>query len=47
MPDVREQYASAGMEVRSSASPEDFGKFIAQEQQKMRTLAANGGIKPE
>jgi tripartite-type tricarboxylate transporter receptor subunit TctC len=47
MPEVREQYAAAGMEVRSSPSPEDFGKFIAQEQQKMRTLAAKGGIKPE
>ena len=47
MPDVREQYAAAGMEVRSSASPEAFAKFIAQEQQKMRDLAARGGIKPE
>jgi tripartite-type tricarboxylate transporter receptor subunit TctC len=47
MPDVREQYAAAGMEVRSSASPEAFGKFIAQEQRKMRDLAASSGIKPE
>jgi tripartite-type tricarboxylate transporter receptor subunit TctC len=47
MSDVREQYAAAGAEVRSSASPEAFAKFIAQEQQKMRTLAANGGLKPE
>ena len=35
------------MEVRSSASPEAFAKFIAQEQQKMRNLAASGGLKPE
>jgi tripartite-type tricarboxylate transporter receptor subunit TctC len=47
MPDVREQYAAAGMEVRSSASPEAFAKFIAQEQQKMRNLASGGGITPE
>jgi tripartite-type tricarboxylate transporter receptor subunit TctC len=47
MPDVREQYAAAGMEVRSSASPEAFGKFIAQEQRKMRDLAASSGLKPE
>ena len=47
MPDVREQYAAAAMEVRSSATPEDFGKFIAQEQDKMRKLAASGGLKPE
>jgi tripartite-type tricarboxylate transporter receptor subunit TctC len=47
MTDVREQYAAAGVEIRSSASPEAFAKFIAQEQQKMRNLAATGGLKPE
>ena len=49
MPDVREQYASAGMEVRSSPSPEDFAKFIAQEQQKcVRSppTAASAGVAP-
>jgi len=33
--------------VRSSATPEEFGTFIAQEQAKMRRLAASGGLKPE
>jgi tripartite-type tricarboxylate transporter receptor subunit TctC len=47
MPDAREQYVAAGIEVRSSATPEAFGKFIAQEQQKMRELAARSGMKPE
>ena len=47
LPDVREQYVAAGVELRSSASPEAFAKFIAQEQQKMRNLAAGGGITPE
>jgi tripartite-type tricarboxylate transporter receptor subunit TctC len=47
LPEVREQYAAAGMEVRSSATPEEFGTFIAQEQAKMRRLAASGGLKPE
>lgn len=46
-PDVREQYAAAGVELRSSASPDAFVKFIAQEQQKMRRLADSGGLKPE
>jgi tripartite-type tricarboxylate transporter receptor subunit TctC len=45
--DVREQYAAAGVEMRSSASPEAFTKFIALEQQKMRKLADSGGLKPE
>jgi tripartite-type tricarboxylate transporter receptor subunit TctC len=47
MPDARDQYVAAGIEVRSSATPEAFGKFIAQEQQKMRELAARSGMKPE
>ena len=47
MTDVREQYVAAGVEMRSSPSPEAFAKFITQEQQKMRNLAAAGGIKPE
>ena len=46
MPDVREQYASAGMEVRSSA-PRRLRQIHRAGTQKMRTLAANGGIKPE
>ncbi len=47
MTDVREQYIAAGVEMRSSTSPEAFAKFIAQEQQKMRQLAATGGLIPE
>ena len=47
MQDVREQYVAAGVEVRSSASPEAFARFIVAEQQKMRNIAAAGGLKPE
>jgi tripartite-type tricarboxylate transporter receptor subunit TctC len=47
MQDVRDQYVAAGVEVRSSASPDAFAKFIVAEQQKMRNIAAAGGIKPE
>ena len=45
--DVRDQYVAAGVEMRSSASPEAFTKFIALEQQKMRKLADSGGLKAE
>lgn len=45
--DVRDQYIAAGVEMRSSASPEAFTKFIALEQQKMRKLAESGGLKAE
>ena len=47
MQDVREQYVAAGVEVRSSASPEAFARFIVAEQQKMRNIGAAGGLKPE
>ena len=45
--DVKEQYAVQGVETHSSASPEEFGRFIKNEQQKMRNLAKTAGLKPE
>ena len=47
MQDVRDQYVAAGVEARSSTTPDAFAKFIAAEQQKMRNLATAGGLKPE
>lgn len=47
MPDIKEQYAVQGVEPRSSASPEEFARFIAAEQQKIRALAGIAGLKPE
>ena len=46
-PEVKEQYAAQGVEIPASASREDFGRFIAREQQKMRDLAKVAGLKPE
>ena len=47
LPDVKEQYAAAGVEPRSSANPEQFRRFIASEQQKMRGLAKLAGLEAE
>ena len=46
-PEVKEQFAAQGVEVPAGASREDFGRFIASEQQKMRDLAKAAGLKPE
>lgn len=47
LPDVKEQYAVQGVEPRSFAGPEEFVRFIANEQRKMRGRAELAGLKPE
>ena len=45
--DVKDLYAAQGVKPHWSVSPEDFGRFIANEQQKMRNLAKVAELKPE
>src|SRR5690349_24593300 len=46
-PDLHQRFIERGIELKASASPEEFGAYIRAEAEKKRRLAQEAGIKPE
>ena len=46
-PDLRKRFIERGIELKASASPEEFGAYIKAEAEKKKRLAQEVGIKPE
>lgn len=46
-PDVRSQFANQGLVPAGSASPEEFGKFVRGDYERIAKLVRIAGIKPE
>ena len=45
--DLHKRFIERGIELKASASPEEFGAYIRAEAEKKRRLAQEAGIKPE
>src|SRR5262249_59870241 len=46
-PDLYKRFIERGVELKASASPEEFGAYIRAEAEKKTRLAQDAGIKPE
>src|SRR5205814_893043 len=46
-PDLHGRFIERGVELKASASPEEFGAYIRAEFEKKGRLARDAGIKPE
>ncbi|HET7766232.1 MAG TPA: tripartite tricarboxylate transporter substrate binding protein [Burkholderiales bacterium] len=46
-PDLHKRFIERGIELKASASPEEFGAYIKAEAEKKKRLAQEAGIKPE